>query len=184
MSEKHPNQETQEERDEATLALNKLIKRKLIRDGRTHDMGKLDNVSVATIEMTDGTLADLTKYNTLTDTGNRISSVGVTIMHSGEILGKSTEYVSIDGQPFQRMDLDAKESGAKSMYKGLKESMGTFEAMAVAGIAMYVSKDEDVKDGIDGLPITAQETNELISQIQDAKPIIGRSVRGGHNLQS
>lgn len=179
MTEKHPREETQQERNDAYTSLSNLIKRQILKYGTTYDSKDIDpgslpsSVSVLTYKTSEEADIELTFATGISsDERGRFTAVGIMKLHDRHILGKQTDYLSINNGPFIRTDVDGKALGI-----GVSESAAKKDPLAAAlltelgGIALLWNSELNVQAGLDGFPITAQETNTLIEEITLGKPL-------------
>jgi hypothetical protein len=176
MTERHPRTETQEERAEEYKELNMLIRRLVLRDGggeyinnKSHSYGCLEmTYNSATYMTRDNEEIEVSITRFLTESGERHVIAEVAKLYDEHALGRQTTYGSIDMGSFLRNDIDGNELGIPQMI----ESAGTPLSkgiLTLAGLQVVVeAKETDMAEGIDGLPITAQETRGLINALETA----------------
>ena len=179
--EKHPRDETQAERDKAYRDLTKLVKRAVFRHGKVILLPEsvasgmvLASSSATGWETAEGAVLHLILLNGEHVVDGPHRAVSVIKMHDRELLGRQTDYVSINDGPFTRTDIDGRARGAPStrlLLEASKQDPVLGAVMAEAGIMLIEGQTaKDRVAGIDGLPISAFETRELIQEIELGKP--------------
>lgn len=170
--EKHPREETQAERDAAYRDLAAVIRGKTLRHGSKvvgaapgSDIVR-PNTKIACWKTAEGQEMDLVFIRGTHRRSGPFASISVTKTHDTNVLGKHTEYVSINDGPFTRTDVDGNELGVVRqepekrgpIFKGLMDALG------VEMIELTIEKN--IQEGMDGLPITAEEARSLIADIE------------------
>lgn len=170
----HPRYETQVDRDNAYKDLAKLVKRTVFRHGtEVRDPQSTfieDRIKIVTLIGVDQREIDLVHLVGIDRLIGAFTVLSVAKMHDEHVLGKQTEYQSNNGGPFVRTD-----SGGHSM--GVIPLEGTYKNPLIEridtlfAIGQHVhAVEENIAAGIDGLPISALETRDLIRDIEQSTP--------------
>lgn len=176
MNERHPSRETQVEREAAYQDLNKLARKLTIRHGVLHNydhQARADGflqmrITAADYDTQDDGRIVVAVQRMMDKDGNNHQSVTIIKEHDGHTLGKQTTYESFEWGAFHRNDPDGNEFGIPEAIENAPDplSKGLLTAM---GIQVFTQKVEAREiEGIDGLPITAEETRDLIQSLESA----------------
>jgi hypothetical protein len=96
--------------------------------------------------------------------GERVDQLRVNVYKTEDSTGPMTIYLSCNGEPFTRTDINPQETSPMS-----EQELAAGEEHAVRGVAEAVARKQvDIQEGVDGLPITAQEAQQISLQVRTA----------------
>lgn len=92
------------------------------------------------------------------------------VYQTEDSMGPMTQYTSYRSGEFTRMDVNPLDSGAlpKEEIDALDDD-GKVTALSVGSVLAGVSALQNIEEGIDNFPITAQEANDLTERLRSAR---------------
>ena len=166
--EKHPRKETETLRRLRRKELRTWAEKKLMRHGQAFLDGPLRVTDVG-IRFRDGSPGHLTRIKGRIS-GKEVDVVKINMYHTEDPLGPMTQYTSDTPGHFSRSDLNPSASGTASSNEGGPDNItgDPMVELAMKAVRGAISQTRNAREGVDGLPITAQESQEVLQKCRTA----------------
>ena len=170
MSENHPREETEEQRQYSRGRLRTWVETKLKQHGQPalDIIPDLQGVDVG-LRFKDGAPGHIHRYKGR-GTFAGLDIVKVSIFHTEDTLGPSTQYTSKSPGEFTRSDINPVDSGSLSTpeINALGSDRDQGIATFLGSLAAANDQIQNQQAGVDGYPITAQEARDVFERCKTA----------------
>ncbi|GEM_PF-5921687 len=164
MHEGHPRIETEQQRQYAHRRMHESAQQKLRRYGEDSPASSpVLRIKDVALRFKDNTPCHLLSFQGEI-MGARVNQLRINVYKTEDRTGPMTVYVSHNSEPFTRVDMNPQETSPIS-----EQELAAGSKHAVEGVVQaVVNKQVDIEEGVDGLPITAQEAQQVGLQIRTA----------------